>query len=273
MAADAAQGATGRPTQPVAASAGHLARMQPRWLRQAGSGSAGGRPPVHTALLVVLVVAMALLGVGSALAANSLAAAFAAHTPGGASTGPQVITIVRPDPSHTAPTAPAPTIPPTGCFCTGSQVTLPAPDVGAPNVGGQVILVSISQQWLWAYQDRRLVIASPITTGMPQLPTPRGTYHIMGKESNIMFYSPWPYGSPYYYTPEHIDYAMLFKSGGFYLHNAPWRHSFGPGTNVPHTDPDGTYETGSHGCVNMPTPAAAALYAWVYDSATVIIVG
>lgn len=228
---------------------------------------------MRTAVLVALVVTMALLGAGSALAANSFSSMFAAHTPGVAVASQQVITLVRPDPAHTAPTVPVPTIPPTGCLCTGSQVTLPAPDVGVPNIGGQVILVSISQQWLWAYQDRRLVIATPVTTGMPQLPTPRGTFHIMGKESDVMFYSPWPYGSPFYYSPEHINYAMLFRSGGFYLHDAPWRHAFGPGTNVPHTDPDGTYETGSHGCVNMPTPAAAALYGWVYNGATVIIVG
>jgi lipoprotein-anchoring transpeptidase ErfK/SrfK len=139
-------------------------------------------------------------------------------------------------------------------------------------MSGQVVLVSIAQQWLWAYQDQRLVMASAVTSGMPQLPTPTGVYHIMMKESNVEFYSPWPYGSPYYYTPEHVDYAMLFREGGFYLHSAGWRHAFGPGTNVPHTDPDGTWETGSHGCVNLPITSASALYGWIGIGATVIIV-
>ncbi|HET9979569.1 MAG TPA: L,D-transpeptidase, partial [Ktedonobacterales bacterium] len=59
---------------------------------------------------------------------------------------------------------------------------------------------------------------------------------------------------------------------GYYIHDAPWRHAFGPGTEKPHTNPDGSWETGSHGCVNMPTPAAAALYNWVHVGARVVIV-
>lgn len=177
--------------------------------------------------------------------------------------------IVRPgSPSQQAP-APE-TI--DNCACSATHANIPSPTYGTPQVGGQVVLVSITQQWLWAYQDGRMVMASAVTTGMPQLPTPTGTYHISMKESNVWFYSPWPYGSPYYYTPEHVDYAMLFRSGGFYLHAAAWRHAFGPGTNVPHTDPDGTWETGSHGCVNLPVDAAGALYSWITIGATVIIV-
>jgi lipoprotein-anchoring transpeptidase ErfK/SrfK len=158
------------------------------------------------------------------------------------------------------------------CACSAAHANIPTPTYGTPKMGGQVVLVSITQQWLWAYQDGRMVMASAVTTGMPQLPTPTGTYHISMKESNVWFYSPWPYGSPFYYTPEHVDYAMLFRSGGFYLHAAAWRHAFGPGTNVPHTDPDGTQETGSHGCVNLPVDAAGALYGWIGIGATVIIV-
>ena len=107
------------------------------------------------------------------------------------------------------------------------------------------------------------MLASPVTTGMPQLPTPRGSYAVQRKETDVTFYSLWPQGSPFYYSPEHINYAMFFRDIGYYIHDAPWRHAFGPGTQYPHTDPDGTHETGSHGCVNMPTRAAAALYAWV----------
>ena len=156
------------------------------------------------------------------------------------------------------------------CDCV-SKHSAYAPPPFQPSGVGQVVIVSLSKQQLWAYQNGRFIMTSLVTTGMPQLPTPTGTFHIMMKESNIWFYSPWPYGSPYYYTPEHIDYAMLFRSGGFYLHNAPWRETFGPGTNVPHTEPDGQTATGSHGCVNMPTNAAAQLYSWIGVGATVII--
>jgi hypothetical protein len=158
------------------------------------------------------------------------------------------------------------------CHCTGATLNVPQPSAGVPPYSGQVILVSLSQQWLWAYQDRKLVLASPVTTGMPQLPTPRGDYAVQSKETNVTFYSLWPPGSPFYYSPEHINYAMFFREIGFYIHDAPWRHAFGPGTENPHTNPDGSWETGSHGCVNMPTPAAAALYNWTRVGAHVVIV-
>jgi lipoprotein-anchoring transpeptidase ErfK/SrfK len=148
----------------------------------------------------------------------------------------------------------------------------PQPGGGAPNVAGKVILVSIAQQWMWGYDHGTLMLASPITTGMPQLPTPTGTYSVFWKVEDTEFISPWPPGSPYYYSPEHVNYALEFKAGSFFLHDAPWRLCFGPGTNVPHTCPGATVqETGSHGCVNMPTPTGAWVYAWTPDGTTVII--
>ena len=51
---------------------------------------------------------------------------------------------------------------------------------------------------------------------------------------------------------------MYFADDGYYIHDAPWRYCFGPGTNVPHicSNANGVGETDSHGCVNVPTPAA-----------------
>ena len=156
--------------------------------------------------------------------------------------------------------------------CVRFGLPIPDPTAGNPNLPGQVILVSLTQQWLWAYQDGTLVFATPVTTGMPYLWTPQGTFPISMKATNQMFYSPWPPGSPFYYTPEHVNYEMLFRQKGFYIHDAPWRHDFGPGTDVPHSDSDGTQETGSHGCIEVVTPAAAWLYNWAAIGATVSIV-
>lgn len=156
------------------------------------------------------------------------------------------------------------------CDCSSKHRSYtPAPY--QPMGAGQVVVVSLSKQQLWAFQDGQLVMTALVTTGRPELPTPAGTYHIMQKETNVWFYSPWPYGSPYYYSPEFIPYAMLFRAGGYYIHAAPWRETFGPGTNVPHTEPDGTWATGSHGCVNMATNTAAQLYSWIQIGATVVI--
>lgn len=156
--------------------------------------------------------------------------------------------------------------------CVHFGLPVPEPSGGNPNLPGQVILVNVTQQWLWAYQDGKMVFATPVTTAMPELWTPQGTFPITVKRTDQMFYSPWAPGSPFYYTPEHVNYEMLFREKGFYIHDAPWRHAFGPGTEVPHTNPDGTQETGSHGCVEVVTPAGAWLYNWAAIGATVDIV-
>ena len=156
------------------------------------------------------------------------------------------------------------------CIVPGLYV--PQPTGGAPGLPGQVILVSVTQQWLWAYQDNKLVYATPVTTGQTYLWTPLGIYHITDKVMDTVFYSPWLPGSPFYYTPEHVNYALFFREKGYYLHDSPWRHAYGPGTEDPHTNPDGSYENGSHGCVNMVTGAAAWLYNWAPLGTTVDIV-
>jgi hypothetical protein len=220
-----------------------------------------GRRQLHVVAFVALACCVALVGVGGGALAGIVFGP--AHT---AASSPANFS------ARALATATAATQATPDCHCTGSTLNMPQPAAGIPQYGGQVILVSLSQQWLWAYQDQHLALASPVTTGMPQLPTPQGNYFVQSKETNVTFYSLWPPGSPFYYSPEHINYAMFFRDIGYYIHDAPWRHAFGPGTQYPHTDPDGTWETGSHGCVNMPTPAAAALYAWAGVGARIIIV-
>lgn len=155
--------------------------------------------------------------------------------------------------------------------CTASGPVVPVPTGGAPHLAGQVILVSLSQEWLYAYQDGRLVLASPVSSGQPNLRTPTGAFTIHQKIADTMFTSPWPVGSPYYYAPLHVNYGLLFLDGGFYIHDAPWRSTYGPGSENPHVVASGTTETGSHGCVEMPTATAAQLYAWAQLGTMVII--
>ena len=156
-------------------------------------------------------------------------------------------------------------------LATASLAGVPAPPANAPQVAGKLILVSEQQQWMWVYAQHKLVGSTAVTTGRPQLATPRGTFHVLSKAANLMFYSPWPPGSPYYYTPEHIFHALYFRAGGFYIHDASWREMFGPGSNLPHINPDGTHETGSHGCINVTVAAAAWLYHWADIGTTIMI--
>lgn len=142
----------------------------------------------------------------------------------------------------------------------------------APTAKGKLILVSISKQWMYAYQDGKLVYNTAATTAQPGLVTPLGTYHIFIHKHPTTFYSPWPPGSPYYYPPTHINYAMEWKSGGYYIHDSSWRAVYGPGTNVRHYDPISGWITGTHGCVTAPLSAIIWLYNWAPNGTTVQIV-
>ena len=73
---------------------------------------------------------------------------------------------------------------------------------------------------------------------------------------------PWPKTSPFYYKPSKVAYAMLFREGGYFIHDAPWRSAFGPGTNAQTGTPGSNY-TGTHGCINVPANVAQELFSWV----------
>ncbi len=192
--------------------------------------------------------------------------------PGVSSTGTP---IVRNGTVITSPT-------PTSCSTTPTSTPTPIPSPppqptptpskpGAPSPTGKVILVSLAGQWLYAYADGVLAFDNAVETGRPELPTPTGSFSILEKLRDVTFTSPWPPGSPYYYEPTHINYALQFKAGGYFLHDAWWHVKFGPGSNVPHQLPDGSWETGSHGCVGMPIPDAKRLYDWTPVGTPVII--
>jgi hypothetical protein len=132
------------------------------------------------------------------------------------------------------------------------------------------IVVSLGQQRLWAYDGSTLVLGSLVTTGGPLLPTPTGTFQILGKFAPFTFQSPWPKGSPYWYPDSPTSYAMLFDEGGYFIHDAPWRHTFGPGSNLVPGQP-GEETSGTHGCVNVPLDVQAQLFAWT-DPGTPVIV-
>jgi lipoprotein-anchoring transpeptidase ErfK/SrfK len=137
---------------------------------------------------------------------------------------------------------------------------------------GEVIVVNLSQQWLYAYKNGQKVFDTPVTTGRPGLGTPTGTYHIFVKFSSVMFHSSFPRKSPNWYPPTRIEYALEWKPGGYFLHASSWQSVYGPGTNDQHYDPVDGWETGSHGCVEMPTDAATWLYHWAQIGTEVHIV-
>jgi len=122
---------------------------------------------------------------------------------------------------------------------------------------GKHIVVSISQQYLWAYIGSTEEYSSPVITGANALGegTPVGTWKIYGKASNVYLRGPtWD---------DFVQYWMPFY-GPYGLHDASWRDpsQFGI-TSYP--------EDGSHGCVELPTATAAWLYGWALVGTSVTI--
>jgi hypothetical protein len=138
----------------------------------------------------------------------------------------------------------------------------PLPPPPPPPKPKHKIVVSLSSQHLWAYDGDNLLLDTVVTTGRPALPTPPGDYHIFYKASPYEMISPWPPGSPYYYPPSWMSYAMEFLQGGYFLHDAPWRSDYGPGTNI---------WDGTHGCVNIPLSPMATLYNWAQIGDEVVV--
>jgi lipoprotein-anchoring transpeptidase ErfK/SrfK len=132
------------------------------------------------------------------------------------------------------------------------------------------IVVSLGQQRMWAFEGNKPILDTLVTSGGPELPTPVGTFHILSKMSPFTFHSPWPKGSPYWYADSPTNYAMLFESSGYFIHDAPWRSWYGPGSNTTDGTPGGN-GTGTHGCVNVPLGVQAKLFAWT-DVGTPVIV-
>ena len=128
----------------------------------------------------------------------------------------------------------------------------------------QVIMVSMVEQALRLYQDGKLAASFHVTTGRVERPALPGIWTVQNRQSPTEFKSTDPPGSPFWYPPTHINYAILYHWGGFFVHDAWWRLTYGPGTQFPHIDASGdtTFSgNGSHGCINMQEDQAA----WVYN--------
>lgn len=125
----------------------------------------------------------------------------------------------------------------------------------------QYIEVNLSQQRLYAWKDGAVVFSTPITSGATGagFPTVQGKFAVYAKERS-RYLNGRPYGWNYNVF---VDYWMPF-TGGYGLHDADWRSSFG--------GPD-FYYGGSHGCVNMPKGAAAFLFSWAPIGTTVWVHG
>jgi lipoprotein-anchoring transpeptidase ErfK/SrfK len=124
------------------------------------------------------------------------------------------------------------------------------------------IVISLTWQHMWVFDGGRVIFDTVVTTGRTELPTPVGDFSVLQKKSPILWISPWPPGSPYYYAPTWSQQGLLYRSGGYWIHDAPWQTHWGPGAE---------YLAGSHGCINTPVGAMPAIYAWARVGDPVLI--
>lgn len=117
---------------------------------------------------------------------------------------------------------------------TVAVVNPPAPTIYT----GKQIVVDLSDQMLYAYQDGLLVRSVLVSTGLPATPTVLGDYNVYVK------YQAQTMSGPGYYLPD-VPYVMYFYQG-YALHGTYWHNNFG--------------QPMSHGCVNMPTPESEWLF-------------
>ena len=145
------------------------------------------------------------------------------------------------------------------------------PGAAPPANSGKTIVVNLTQQRLYTYENGELLLSTPVTTGRPELATPTGNFAVASKQTDFWFVSPWGTDSPWWYESVMSSYAMYYAAGGYYIHDAPWRADFGPGTNQWHEDSSGEYVTGSHGCINVPFASMKKIFAWA-DGGTAVTV-
>ncbi len=135
---------------------------------------------------------------------------------------------------------------------TARPTTAPASNPPAPSqsgaslaaVGGKWIDVNLSRQRLTAYDGQTVVFSSLVSTGTSAHPTVTGTFNIYIKYTSQAMAG--GSGREYYYLPG-VPYVMYFYQS-YALHGTYWHNNFG--------------RQMSHGCVNLPTPAAKFIYGW-----------
>jgi len=138
------------------------------------------------------------------------------------------------------------------------------------NISDKVIKVSLGTQSLTAYEGNKPFLTTPVTSGGADIPTPTGQFEIIEKSNPFIFHSPFPKGNKFWYPDVKSNYAMLFdQPDADFIHDAPWRNKFGPGTNGPGIP--GQVYTGSHGCVETPESVWPRLFTWTATGTPVVI--
>lgn len=132
-----------------------------------------------------------------------------------------------------------------GTYTTCSIEVSDSKRVASAAGSGTYIEISIADQHMWYYENDQLVLDTDVVTGNDdgKNNTPTGRFNIISRATDTTLK-----GEGY---SSFVNYWIGFYSGGFGIHDASWRSSFG-GT---------IYKgNGSHGCVNTPYEKVKELY-------------
>lgn len=108
------------------------------------------------------------------------------------------------------------------------------------------VVVSITRQWLYAYEGDTLVFDAPISTGMYGFDTPVGDFFIYAK-TPLQTMEGTLNGE--HYKVVNVTHAMYIHND-VAIHGTYWHNDFGTGMRR------------SHGCINLPRQSAAWLFGW-----------
>jgi len=143
----------------------------------------------------------------------------------------------------------------------GQTITIPSKDelLPLPVIPNKRIVISISQQHLWAYQDGALFAEYVISTGVDRSPTQPGVFQVQTHEPNA-YASVWDL-----YMPNFLGIYEAWPGFMNGLHGLPtlssgrqlWRDVLG--------------SPASYGCIILDIPAAEFLYTWAQDGVVVEI--
>jgi len=134
-------------------------------------------------------------------------------------------------------------------------ITPGRPPVGPVPGVAKTIVVSISEQALWALEGDEVMMSTYISTGKRRFETPPGTFYVNTKvpvqdmEGII---------GGEYYNVANVPDVMYFTNVGHAIHGTYWHDNFG--------------NPMSHGCVNVPMGTSNWLYEWAPMGTPVVIV-
>ncbi|MCB9437365.1 MAG: L,D-transpeptidase family protein [Anaerolineales bacterium] len=145
----------------------------------------------------------------------------------------------------------------------GQTITIPSPDVmlPLPIVYNKRIVVSISQQRMWAYENDQLKWEWVVSTGISSSPTAPGVFQIQSHETNA-YAANWNLWMPYFMGVYRPVPTSDFMNG---FHGFPTRGS----SQLLWTNNLGTPVT--YGCILVSNTNVEQLYPWAEDGVVVEI--